>query len=70
MVGIDGQNDPFEICNLRVGYDGTTYVKGLNINGAPVAIEPGTGYLIAGGPAEVWTASTNSLTNNNHSYYI
>jgi hypothetical protein len=53
MVGIDGQNDPFEICNLRVGYDGTTYVKGLNINGAPVTIEPGTGYLIAGAPAEV-----------------
>lgn len=53
MVSLDDNNNPSETCNFRVGYDGTTYVKGLNINGAPVTIEPGTGYLIAGTQAEV-----------------
>jgi len=53
MVSLDDNNNPSETCNFRVGYDGTTYVKGLNINGAPVTIEPGTGYLIAGARAEV-----------------
>lgn len=53
MVSLDDNNNPSETCNLRVGYDGTTYVKGLNINGAPVTIDPATGHLIAGAPAEV-----------------
>lgn len=53
MVSLDDNNNPSEICNFRVGYDGTIYVKGLNLNGAPVTIEPGTGYLIAGTQAEV-----------------
>lgn len=48
MATLGAQNVPYETCNLRVAYDGTTYVRGLNINGMPVTIEPGTGYLKVG----------------------
>ena len=47
MVSLDDNNNPSEICNFRVRNDGTTYVRGLNISGMPVTIEPGTGYLKA-----------------------
>jgi len=53
MVSLDDNNNPSEICNFRVRNDGTTCVRGLNLNGAPVTIDPATGYLIAGARAEV-----------------
>jgi hypothetical protein len=45
MVSLDDNNNPSETCNLRVGYDGTTYVKAFNLNGQIVTVDPATGYL-------------------------
>jgi len=53
MVRLDNNNNSSETCNFRIRNDGTTWVKGLNINDRPVTIEPGTGYLTVRPQAEV-----------------
>lgn len=53
MVSLDDNNNPSETCHFRVRNDGTTCVKALNLNGRIVAVDPATGHLIAGAPAEV-----------------
>lgn len=53
MVLAGDQNVSGQICNFRVTYDGITHVRGLNLNGQLVTIEPGTGYLKLGRTGQI-----------------
>jgi hypothetical protein len=53
MVGIDDNNNTSETCNFRIRNDGTTYVRAINLNGRPVTVDPGTGYLTVGATADI-----------------